>query len=61
MREITVSKLGIAQVDKQPHFNARKKVYQQPKLQRFGKVHHLTQGTKDNGNDGALGFTKQGR
>lgn len=35
-----------------------KRLYRQPALQMFGKLHLMTQGTNGNGEDGALGMTK---
>ena len=34
-----------------------KKTYQRPELHIYGAVRQFTQGTKNNGNDGVLGFT----
>lgn len=37
--------------------NANKKVYQAPRLQRYGQLHTFTQGSGGMAADGALGMT----
>jgi hypothetical protein len=50
--------LSTGQTVDQPQVHSAKRQYQRPRLQIFGKVHHLTQGSKNTGNDGGLGMTK---
>jgi len=47
-----MSNAKAGQADNQPQLPASRKVYERPKLHIYGKVHHLTQGTQNNGNDG---------
>lgn len=53
MRNTTIN-----EIEDQPEGLVAKRPYQQPKLQIFGKVLHLTQGSNGNGNDGDQVHTK---
>ena len=58
MRGLDMRNLAPREAPDQPRIDSAKRQYQRPRLLIFGKVHHLTQGSQNNGDDGALGHTK---